>query len=153
MTMTALSELLRSQPVFGELDAESIAEIAGCARNVHFPEGEQILTEGDPADQFFLIRRGRVALSTHAPHRGPVLIETLGPGDVLGWSWLMPPYRWHFDAMAIESTSAMMFDGACLRARFDREPRLGYELMQAFLKVIVSRLQATRLRLLDVYGR
>ena len=151
MTITRIPDLLQDQPVFRQLDADSRAQVAGCARNVHFSEGARVMAEGEPASHFYLLRHGRVALSTFVPQRGPGLIETLGPGEVLGWSWLVPPYRWHFDAVAIESTSAVMFDGACLRARFDEDPRLAAGLLQAFAGIIVARLQATRLRLLDLY--
>ncbi len=152
MKTTSLSAVLAAQPLFKELSDAGRDQLTGCARNVHFATGTRILHEGDPANEFFLLRRGRVALSVSAPGKGPIVIETLGPGEVLGWSWLLPPFRWHFDAEAIEDTGATMFDGACLRGKFDDDPGLGYELMRGFLGVVVERLQATRLRLLDLYA-
>ncbi len=80
------------------------------------------------------------------------MIETLGPGDVVGWSWLFPPYRWQFDAVALERVAAVALDGACLRAKCDDDTRLGFELTRRFAGVLIDRLQATRLRLLDLYG-
>jgi hypothetical protein len=71
---------------------------------------------------------------------------------VIGWSWLFPPYRWHFDGRALSSVRATSFDGACLRGKCDQDPALGYELMKRFARVFSERLRGTRLRLLDVYG-
>jgi hypothetical protein len=93
-----------------------------------------------------------VALEIHVPARGSVTIETLHDGDLLGWSWLFPPYRWSFDAKALGETSLISFDGACLRGKCESDPVLGYELMKRISQVIIDRLQATRMRLLDVYG-
>lgn len=150
--MKRLEEVVRDQPLFSGLAPEHVALLAGCGRNVRFAAGARILREGRPADRFFLVRKGRVAIQTTVPGRGTAVIETLGPGDVLGWSWLVPPYRWHFDAEALEDVAATSFDGACLRAKFEADPALGYELMRRFAQVIVDRLQHTRLRLLDLYG-
>jgi CRP-like cAMP-binding protein len=100
-----------------------------------------------------VIRHGSVAIELYSPPRGGVTIETLAPGEVLGWSWLLPPYRWHFDARALSQVRVTAFDGACLRRKCEEDPALGYELMQRFAQVMLERLQWTRLRLLDVYGR
>ncbi len=81
-----------------------------------------------------------------------MIIETLGPGEVVGWSWLFPPYRWHFDAVALEPVRAVALDGLCLHAKCEENPRLGFDLTRRFAGVLVDRLQATRLRLLDMYG-
>jgi CRP/FNR family cyclic AMP-dependent transcriptional regulator len=150
--VTGLTEVVRSQPLFADLAPEHVELLAGCARNVRVAAGTRLLREGRPADRFYLLRRGRVAVQAVVPGRGRVVIETLGPGDVLGWSWLVPPYRWHFDAETLEPVVATAFDGACLRAKCDADPALGYALMRRFAQVIVDRLQHTRLRLLDLYG-
>ncbi len=126
--------------------------IAGCAHNVAFFKGERLFREGDAADTFYLVRRGRVALTTHVPARGDVTIETVEPGEVLGWSWLFPPYTWHFDARAVEDAGVVAFDGACLRGKCDADHALGFELMRRFAQVMIDRLQHTRRLLLDVYG-
>ena len=102
---------------------------------------------------FFAIRHGTVALETYVPQRGGVTIETLHGGDVLGWSWLFPPYRCHFDARARTLVRALALDGVCLRGKCEADPKLGYELMSRFAQVLIERLQWTRLRLLDLYGR
>lgn len=150
--MQTLAELLGGIPVFEGLDDETLALIAGCARNEAFPEGRLIVAEGDPADTFLLVRRGRVALELHAPGRGPLVIETVEPGEVVGWSWLFPPYRWHLAIRAVEDVGAISFDGACLRGKIESDHELGYDLMQRFARLAIDRLEHTQLRLLDVYG-
>ena len=151
--MKSIADLLAEHELFVGLDPSYAELLAGCATNVALPAGKPIFREGEPADNFWLIRRGRVALELHSPGTGQLLIETLDDNEVLGWSWLLPPYRWHFDAVALEDTGAVMFDGACVRAKFDADPRLGYQLLSRFMPLVVDRLQATRLRLLDLYGR
>jgi CRP-like cAMP-binding protein len=111
-----------------------------------------LFREGEPADIFYLLRRGRVALELHAPERGGLVIDTIEPDEVVGWSWLFPPYRWHFDARAASEVRAVAFDGACLRGKCDDDKELGYELMKRFGQVMIDRMQHARVRLLDVYG-
>jgi len=150
--MQQLESLLADTPLLEGLGAKALGLIAGCASNVRIDAGEQIIQRGDPADVFYLIRHGSVLLETYVPGRGPVAIETLEAGEVLGWSWLFPPYRWHLDARALTLVRATAFDGACLRGKCAADPALGYELMSRFARVLIERLQWTRLRLLDVYG-
>jgi CRP/FNR family transcriptional regulator, cyclic AMP receptor protein len=147
-----IDTILRDVPLFEGLSDEALELIAGCGSNVHFGEGGLLFRQGDPADTFFVIRHGSVALETFVPARGPVTIETIESGDVVGWSWLFAPYRWHFDAKALVAVRATAFDGACLRGKCDADPALGYQLMSRFAQVMIERLQWTRLRLLDVYG-
>lgn len=152
MTVREIRDLLGGESFFRDLDPDYLDLIAGCGTNVHFDAGAVVFREGEAADTFYVLRSGKVALEIHLPERGALVIETLGAGEVLGWSWLFPPYRWHFDARAVEGTSAVALDGACLRGKCDDDPRLGYLLMQRFAQVSQERLQATRLQLLDVYG-
>jgi CRP/FNR family transcriptional regulator, cyclic AMP receptor protein len=147
-----LEELIADAEVFAGLDSASLALVAGCGGNEHVRAGTLLFQEGEPADHFYLIRHGAVALEVHAPGSGSHVIETLGEGEVVGWSWLFKPYRWQFDARAIEPTRMVMFDGACLRGKCDADHELGYQLMQRFASAMLERLQATRLQLLDVYG-
>jgi len=151
--MKKLEELLAEHSIFEGLDAEYIRVIAGCASNVVFQEGEQIFKEGADADYFYVIRHGRVALEVFVPQRGPVNILSVEDGDVLGWSWMFPPYKWHFDARAMELTRAAAFDGTCLRDKFEKDPRLGYDLMKRFAHVMMDRMNVSRLQLLDMYGK
>jgi CRP-like cAMP-binding protein len=147
-----IEDLLGAVPALSALAPEHRATIAGCAHNEVFEAGAQILREGSPANTFYVVREGAVALETFVPRRGPVMIETLHEGELLGWSWLFPPYRNAFDARAVTTTHAISFDGACLRGKCDADPGLGYDLLRLFAAVIVERLQETRMRLLDVYG-
>jgi len=151
--MTAkIAELVASHPLLSGLPGDAVAQVAGCARNVAFAPGELLLAEGGPADTFFLVRRGRVAVEIHAPNRGPIVIETVGPGGTIGWSWLFPPFRWQFDARAVGPVGAVAVDGACLRAKADTDDALGHQLVSRVAGVLLERLQATRIRLLDLYG-
>ena len=150
--MRSLEHVLADAPFLEGLDAERIALLAGCAGNVRFDAGEQLFREGDGADVFYVVRHGSVAVETFVPARGPMMIETIEAGEVIGWSWLFPPYRWHFDARALTQVRATSFDGACLRGKCDADPALGYTLMRRFAQVLIERLQWTRLRLLDLYG-
>jgi CRP/FNR family cyclic AMP-dependent transcriptional regulator len=147
-----LDEILAQVPFFEGMPADEIALIAGCGRNVHIDEGETIFRQGDAADVFYVLRHGTVAVGNFVPPRGELVIETLESGDLLGWSWLFPPYRSHFDARALSAVRATQFDGACLRDKCAADPALGYGLMSRFAQVLIERLQWTRLRLLDVYG-
>jgi CRP/FNR family cyclic AMP-dependent transcriptional regulator len=150
--MRSIEQVLAEIKTFEGLEQRHLDRIAGCGQNTGFASGEQIAREGDRADTFYVIRHGRVALETPAPGGGPLLITTLGDGTVVGWSWLFAPYRWEFDARAVEDTRAIAFDGACLRGKCEEDHELGYVLMQRFVQIILDRLQATRLQLLDVYG-
>jgi CRP/FNR family cyclic AMP-dependent transcriptional regulator len=147
-----LDEVVAEAPIFTGLEQPDLETIARCSTTAGFEEGEYVFREGQPADVFYLLRRGAVVLETFVPARGPVRLTTIHEGDVLGWSWLFAPYRWHFDARALEPVRAVAFDGACLRDKCRDDHDLGFELLQRFAEVIVSRLQASRLQLLDVYG-
>jgi CRP-like cAMP-binding protein len=147
-----LADIAAETRVFRGMAPERLAVVAGCGSTTGFEAGEYLFREGEPADLFFLVRTGAVALEVHTPGRGSLTIETIEAGDVVGWSWLFPPYRWHFDARAVEPARAIAFDGACLRGKAEADPALGYDLMSRFASVMIERLQATRLRLLDLYG-
>lgn len=150
--MQTLETLITESPVFVGLDDEQLALIAGCGRNVTFMEGYRLFREGDRADDFFLVRHGIVALETYVPNRGALTVDTVGAGEIVGWSWLLPPHRWHFTGRAVEPVRAVQFDGACLRDKCEDDPLLGYDLLTRFAQVLVERLQATRFQLMDVYG-
>ncbi|HSE10952.1 MAG TPA: cyclic nucleotide-binding domain-containing protein [Nocardioidaceae bacterium] len=150
--MQSLQELLKAHPFFEGLDDATVSMLVGCAQNVHFRPGEHLFREGEPADRFFVVRRGRVALDVHVPGRGTAVIDTVDEGDVVGWSWLVPPYHWFFDARAVQEVSAVAVDALCLRNKCDEDARLGYEMMQRVAQVMYHRLQSARVRLLDLYG-
>ena len=150
--MEGLDRIVREHPFFADLGAEFRALVCGCAKNVRFEAGQYLFREGEPADEFYLIRHGRVAFELHAPDRGPVTFQTLGEGEIVGVSWLIPPYRWSFDARALTLVRAIAVDAACLRQKCEEDHDLGYDMMKRFLPVLIQRLQATRLQILDVYG-
>jgi len=147
-----LEPLLREHPFLKDLQPEYLALLAGCAANVRFREGAFMFREGEPAGQCFLIREGKMALEIAAPGSGSIIVQTLGAGDVTGFSWLLEPHQWEFDGRAVEPVRALALDGTCLRGKCADDPRLGFELTQLFARLAIRRLQATRLRLLDVYG-
>ena len=147
-----LDSVIREHIFFRGLEDRHVRFIAGCAQNVRFDEKEYIFRERDPADQFYFIREGLVSVELTVPQKGPVVVQTVGEGDILGWSWLTFPYRWHFDARAVRATRALSFDGKCLRAKCDEDHDLGYEILKRFASVVTERLEATRLQLLDLYG-
>ncbi|HYB35203.1 MAG TPA: cyclic nucleotide-binding domain-containing protein [Mycobacterium sp.] len=150
--MTTLEGVLAEHPFFSGLDPRYLELAAGCASNMRFDAGQLILREGEEAEHFYLIREGKVALEVSAPGRGSLTIQTLGGGDVLGWSWLVPPYNWHFDARAVEMTRAIIFDGKCLREKCEADHDLGYALLKRVASGLGQRLDATRFRLLDIYS-
>jgi CRP-like cAMP-binding protein len=150
--MENLERLLKEHPFFSELSAEHIALLVGCAKNAVFKAGQFVFRDGENADSFYVIRQGKIVVETFVPHRGSIAIQTREAGEVLGWSWLVPPYRWHFDARAVELTRTIVLDGKCLRDKFDGDHDLGYELMKRFSLLIAQRLEATRLQLMDIYG-
>jgi CRP/FNR family transcriptional regulator, cyclic AMP receptor protein len=150
--MQTLEPIVAALPLFAGLKPEYVQLISGCAANVRYEAGEFLGREGEPADKFWIIRQGRVALEIHAPGRGPLTVQTIGDDDAVGWSWLVPPYQLRFDVHAINSTRALMFDGRCLRDKFSSDPELGFELIQRFSRLMLGRIEAMSLQLLDLYG-
>ncbi|MFE3327058.1 cyclic nucleotide-binding domain-containing protein [Streptomyces sp. NPDC059176] len=123
-----------------------------CSHEVSFPPGTRIFDEHDPADRFWIIRTGAVSLDLQAYGRRAATVETLGHGDLLGWSWLIPPYTWHLGAEAFSLVRAHEFDAKAVRGLCDSDPALGLALTRRVLEVVAHRLQATRIRLLDLYA-
>lgn len=150
--MNTLEPILAEHPFLKGLPPVLLAELVGCAANVKFDTGAFIFRQGQEANNFYILRDGKVAVEVFAPQKGAITIDTLAAGDVLGWSWLIPPYHWHFDARAIEPTRAIALDGRCMRTKCEGDHELGYELMKRFAQIIEQRLDATRWQLLDVYG-
>jgi len=132
-------------PFLNGLCAAHLRILAEAATQTHFAAGSHIFREGELANRFYLIESGKVALQTHSGGH-PVAIQTLGAGDVLGWSWLFPPYFWHYDAFVQENTSVVRFDAIRLREECEADKALGYEVMKRVAEVLIHRLQATRLK-------
>jgi CRP/FNR family transcriptional regulator, cyclic AMP receptor protein len=151
--MEGLERTVKEHPFFASFSPQYTELLAGCARNHRFAAGEYLFREGEPAEEFFLIRHGKVALEIAAPGKEPAVFETLNDGEVAGASWLVAPYRWMFDARAVTLTRAIGMNAACLRGKCDADHSLGYEMMKSVLSVLVKRLDHTRLQIVDVYGR
>ena len=153
MEVEGLDKILMQHPFFAGLETGIVQLVAGCARNLRFEAGQYLFHEGEPANEFYLIRHGNVALEILPPGQPPMVFSTLGEGEIVGASWLVPPYRWMFDARATELTRAIGMDAACLRNKCEADHHTGYEMMKRFLPVLLQRLQATRLQILDIYGK
>jgi len=150
--MEPLEHIIREHAFFKDLDPRFVALLVDCAGEAKFEAGAFLFREGEPANHFYLLREGRVALEIAAPHAGKLTVQTLGAGEIVGLSWFVAPYRWAFDARALEPTRAIGMDALCLRGKLDAEPALGYAVLQRFFPVLLERLQATRLQMLDVYA-
>ena len=149
--MSQLDYEWTKHPLFDGLPQNYVDLLARIAHEESFEARELIFREGDEADKFYLVIEGHVVVEIFDHERGPITIQTVGPGDVLGWSRLTPPYRWHFDAQATTPVRVVVFGAKTVRDFFDAHPDQGYLLVKRFLPIITDRLQATRLQLLDVY--
>jgi len=149
--MSITSATLAAQPFFRGLPASQLDLLLSNAMEVEFPAGKSIFIEGELANRFYLVLEGEVALESSAKDGagGPQLIQTLGAGDVLGWSWLFPPYFWRFNALAVKPTKAIFIYGTRVRELCENDPRLGFELMRRTAEVVIGRLQSTRRQLLE----
>lgn len=152
-TVKSMDQILGQHRFFADFPYAFAKLIAGCAHNTRFRPGEYLAHEGDRADNFFILSEGKVALEVVVAGKSPVVITTLGAQDVVGVSWLVPPYCWMFDARAIEDVRAISIDAKCLRGKCEADHDLGYEMMKRLLPVLTQRLYAARMQILDVYGK
>jgi CRP-like cAMP-binding protein len=149
--MEGLERIVLAHPLFAGLDAELGELVAGCARNHRFDPGTYLGREGELANEIFLIRHGKVALEVLPPGQSASVFATQGVGEIVGASWLVPPYRWRFDARAVELTRAIGIDAQCLRNKCETDHHLGYAMMKCFLPLVMQQLDDTRLQIQDVY--
>lgn len=152
MTKQDLS-VLGAQPFLRGMPAEQLARLAELCTHVTVPAGQRLFEEDSTADRFWVIDAGQVTLDASVPGRGRVVIETLGRNDVVGLSWMQPPYQWRFGATTSQQMQAFAFDARAVRAACEADPALGFELSRRFSAVVVHRLQATRTRLLEAHAR
>jgi CRP-like cAMP-binding protein len=131
---------------------DSIATLAEFCRVAVAEAGHRFFDEGGMASKFWLVRSGHVALDLHVPGRSRLIVETLGPGDLLGLSWFTTPFRWQFGAVAVQKTSSFELDAAAVRAACDADPALGYQFLCRLMAAASGRLQASRIRMLDLYA-
>jgi CRP/FNR family transcriptional regulator, cyclic AMP receptor protein len=143
-----LTDQLRAHPFFRDLSDAHLATLTGCAMPASFSAGERIFTEGEVANRFYLIRSGEITLSAETTPHEHADVQVLKAGDVLGWSWLFPPYYWHFSATARTPVEAIFFYGTRLREHCEQDPALGYELLKRVSKIVIGRLQMARQELL-----
>ena len=143
--------IMAPHPFLEGMCEEHLRSLSEAAMHASFAEGECIFREGEPANRFYLIEEGSVFITSRIPGHSQIVIQTIGAGDALGWSWLFEPFTWHFDARADEPTRALFFHAAELREQCEEDPKLGYELMKRVSRVVIHRLQATRLKLLNAY--
>lgn len=146
-----LGHLLAEHPFFKDMPDDVREIVVGCCANAHYRPGEFMFKEGGPADHFYLIRQGSVAVEVHAPGRlDGVVVENITEGDIIGWSWLVPPYRWTFDARAVDQVRAITIDAACLRRKIESNHELGYEMYKRFIPVMGRRIAEARLRIVEL---
>ncbi len=149
MDIKTISEILAEHEFFADLKPEYVELISGCGENVRYDRGHFLFNEEGAAEHFYLLNRGQVAIEISAGNQGPITLQHLGAGDILGWSWLMPPYKWQFGALALETTTALRFDAKCVRDKCEADHSLGYELMKRVNQLIAQGLMAARKQLLD----
>ncbi len=152
MEIHDLEEVLRGHPFFEGLEPQLARLVRGCARLQRFDPGQRLFREGEPAEHFYVLRRGRVALELSVPGHETLVFQTVDAGEIVGIAALVPPYRSLYDARAVARTVVIAIEARCIRDKCETDPRLGYELMKRLVPVLFQRLRATRLQLLDVYG-
>ncbi len=151
MTEPGIPGAIASHPFIVGLSEQHRTRLASGVRPFTASPGEYLAREGEPAHAFFLVQSGRVEIGTHLSERGVIPIQTVGAREVVGWSWLLPPYRWQFDARAVDAVQGLAFDAAWLREQCEQDHELGYQLFKQLLAVVSSRLAATRVQRLDIY--
>ena len=145
-------DLLEGHAFLAGFPAEAIDLLADAGEPASFGARTLLFREGDSADVAYLVTRGRVAVEVHAPNQGPLVVDTIGAGHVLGLSWAAPPFRYQFDARAVDDVEAVAVDATRLRVVLAGDPVLGFLFLDRLAAVMLGRLQATRIRLLDLYG-
>jgi CRP/FNR family cyclic AMP-dependent transcriptional regulator len=150
--MEDLTGIIAEHPFFSGMKPEYLQLIVSCASNVRFEANDYIFREGDDADIFYLVREGRVALEAVSSNNKPLVLQTVDKDEVLGWSWLVPPYRWSKSARAVQFVRAIALDGKCLRNKCETDNKLGYELLKRVVQVIGTRLETVHVNMLDVYS-
>lgn len=147
-----LGPVIDEHPFFKGIDLALRDLLVGCAANERFEAGTMLFRQGDAADKFYLVRAGTVAIEIDRPGQPPIVVETIGEGEVAGWSWIVPPYRMSFDARAVTPVRALSFDAKCLRRKMEADHALGFEVLSRFIPVMAHRLAAARLQMLDLYA-
>jgi CRP/FNR family transcriptional regulator, cyclic AMP receptor protein len=153
MAIHSLEDILEQHPFLSDLNPEHMELITGCAANRTFDPDEYLAREGEEANSFYLVRSGTVAVELRTSSQNTVRVTTVSDGEILGWSWLVEPHRWRFDARAVTPVRAFALDGACLRRKTQTDHEFGYQLLRRFAALIQQRLEAACLQLADMYGQ
>jgi CRP-like cAMP-binding protein len=149
MIMSSIKDYLSSHAFFSGLNDDFIEFLADSATKMRIKEGESLFKQGERADKFYLLRSGQISIQVPAL-MGPTLdIQTLGEDQILGWSWLISPYRWSFQARAVEDSEVIEFDGSAILERCEKDPAFGYELFKRFAALMSERLDAARQKMMD----
>jgi len=151
MTSAIMTDL-DGLPLLAALSHTHRAALAGIAKREDYNPGTRLFEQGTPANLCWIVLKGCVVIDSDAPDHGRMAVQSIGPGELLGWSWLLPPYRWHFGATVVSPTTAVVIDASELRKLADADPALGYRLALILIDALLNRLQATRTRLLDLHG-
>lgn len=148
----SMGDLLAEHPAFQGFDRETTEFLGGCASNHHFGVDEFLFRADQPSQRFYVLRSGDVAIELDMTGRKRLVIQTMHAGQIVGASWILPPYRWRFDARALSDVRAFGIDADCLRNKCDANPAFGYAIYKRFLPILAERLLATRLQLVDLYA-
>lgn len=149
--MESIKSMLTEHPFFKDFAVDHVKKIIDITSEIRFNPGQYIFRDGEDANTFYLICQGIISLEVYVPNRGPVTLGRLEAGDVLGWSWLYTPHRWHFDARALEAAQMLVLNGKVLRKMIEEDHEFGFQMMKKISLVIEDRLQATRVKLMEVY--
>lgn len=150
--MKTILELIKEHPFFKGFDESEFQFIASCGKRVVFRPLSYIAKESEEANAFYLIIKGHVEVEIHVSPKRHLTLQTLHAGDILGWSWLYPPYTWRFDVSAVDEVLAIALDGKCLRDKCEEDPKFGYKVMKRFARIMTERLHAARMQLIEAYG-
>lgn len=152
MTDESIVTLLAGQAFFQGLSSEAIDFLAANAKPRQLEEGEILFERGQPADRFYLLRSGRITVGVPAIEGPSLEVQSLGADEVLGWSWLIAPYKWNFQARAKQATEVLEFDGKAARERCESDPRFGYEVLKRFSSLMSERLEAARTKMMEEWN-
>jgi CRP-like cAMP-binding protein len=147
--MPSLAEAIVAHPFAADMKPEHLKKLVGVAMFKQFERDQVVFREGEPANRFYLICRGKIALECRSGGPSVPVVQFIGEGEVLGWSWLFPPYYWHFNAVAREPTRTMFFYGSRLSQQCDRNHEFGYELIKGMSQILIAHLQADRERWIE----
>jgi CRP/FNR family transcriptional regulator, cyclic AMP receptor protein len=152
MSNQSTTQYLSSHEFFSGFSDDALKFLCECSNTHEIKKGQILFRQGESADKFYVLRNGLISIQMPAIIGPNLEIQTLGTNQVLGWSWLIPPFKWNFQAMAEEDSELLMFDGTAILARCEQEPRFGYELLKKFAELMSMRLDAARQKMMDEWN-